>query len=135
MKQIEQLESFNVELDATVKEQTEMLNGGKLYEGYQEVCIKNSKLNATVDVLVEKISMLKRWAVMDNGMELRVKDYCAFCPDFDADVDKVDITVLADRTQRALTTIRCRHAEKCERIYGRIQEGRTNETTVVQSSV
>ena len=20
---------------------------------------------------------------MDNGMELRVKDYCAFCPDFD----------------------------------------------------
>ena len=49
---------------------------------------------------------------MDNGMELRVKDYCAFCPDFDADVDKVDITVLADRTQRALTTIRCIHAEK-----------------------
>ena len=47
------------ELDATVKEQTEMLNGGKLYEDYQEVCIKNSKLNATVDVLVEKISMLK----------------------------------------------------------------------------
>lgn len=58
-KQIEQLESFNAELDATVKEQTEMLNGGKLYEGYQEVCIKNRKLNATVDVLVEKISMLK----------------------------------------------------------------------------
>lgn len=54
-----QLESFNAELDATVKEQTEMLNGGKLYEDYQEVCIKNSKLNATVDVLVEKISMLK----------------------------------------------------------------------------
>ena len=72
---------------------------------------------------------------MDNGMELRVNDYCAFCPDFEADVDKVDITVLADRTQRALTTIRCEHAEKCERIYGRIQEGRTNETTVVQSSV
>ena len=43
---------------------------------------------------------------MDNGMELRVKDYCAFCPDFDADVDKVDITVLADRTQRALKTRR-----------------------------
>lgn len=58
-KQIEQLESFNAELDATVKEQTEMLNGAKLYEDYQEVCIKNSKLNATVDVLVEKISMLK----------------------------------------------------------------------------
>lgn len=51
---------------------------------------------------------------MDNGMELRVKDYCAFCPDFEADVDKVDITVLADQTQKVLTTIRCEHAEKCE---------------------
>lgn len=50
---------FYAELDATVKKQTEMLNGGKLYGDYQEVCIKNSKLNATVDVLVEKISMLK----------------------------------------------------------------------------
>lgn len=57
---------------------------------------------------------------MDNGMELRVKDYCAFCPDFEADVDKADITVLADQTQKVLTTIRCEHAEKCERIYGRI---------------
>ena len=42
-----------------LRKQIEMLNGGKLYEDYQEVCIKNSKLNATVDVLVEKISMLK----------------------------------------------------------------------------
>ena len=58
-KQIEQLESFNAELDATVKKQTEVLDGGKLYEDYQEVCIKKSMLNATVDVLVEKISMLK----------------------------------------------------------------------------
>lgn len=55
---------------------------------------------------------------MDNGMELRVKDYCAFCPDFDADVDKVDITVLADRTQRALTTIRCRHAKSAKEYTG-----------------
>lgn len=58
-KQIEQLENANAELDATIKEQAEMLNGGKLYEDYQEICIKNSKLNAAVDVLVEKISMLK----------------------------------------------------------------------------
>lgn len=58
-KQIEQLENVNAELDATINEQAEMLNGGKLYEDYQEVCIKNSKLNATIDVLVDKISMLK----------------------------------------------------------------------------
>ena len=42
---------------------------------------------------------------MDNGMELRVKDYCAFCPDFEADVDKVDITVLADQTQKAFSEL------------------------------
>ena len=48
---------------------------------------------------------------------------------------ELDRFVLADQTQKVLTTIRCEHAEKCERIYGRIQEGRTNETTVVQSSV
>lgn len=58
-KQIEQLENANAELDATIKEQAEMLNGGKLYEDYQEICIKNSKLNATIDVLVDKIGMLK----------------------------------------------------------------------------
>ena len=103
---------------------------------------KGQKHNALYDAEVIKAIYEDFFSVggnkevrMDNGMELRVKDYCAFCPDFEADVDKVDITVLADRTQRALTTIRCEHAEKCERIYGRIQEGRTNETTVVQSSV
>lgn len=50
-------------------------------------------------------------------------------------MDKVDITVLADKNQMVLTTIRCEHAGKCERMYKRIQEGRANETTVVQSSV
>lgn len=39
---------------------------------------------------------------MDNGMELRVKDYCAFCPDFEADVDKMDVTVLADQTPKGI---------------------------------
>lgn len=72
---------------------------------------------------------------MDNGMELRVKDYCAFCPDFEAHVEKVDITEIGDKTRKVLTTINCEYAGRCERMYKRIQEGRTNETTVVQSSV
>ena len=76
-KQIEQLESFNAELNATVKEQTEMLNGGKLYEDYQEVCIKNSKLNATVDVLVEKISMLKAVGLIEAELESYIWDKAA----------------------------------------------------------
>ena len=56
------LEERNMQVEKEnddLRKQIEMLNGGKLYGDYQEVCIKNSKLNATVDVLVEKISILK----------------------------------------------------------------------------
>lgn len=58
-KQIEQLENANAELDATIKEQAEKLNDGKLYKEYQEIYVKNGKLSATIDVLIDKISMLK----------------------------------------------------------------------------
>ena len=30
-----------------------------IHEKYQAVCIKNSQLNATIDTLIDKISMLK----------------------------------------------------------------------------
>lgn len=53
----------------------------------------------------------------DNGFDLRVVDYCEFCPEFEADVQKVDITVAMDATPRALTTIRCKNAAMCEKIY------------------
>lgn len=73
---------------------------------------------------------------MDNGFELRLKDYCSFCPDFEPDVDKVDITVMTDKTPKSLTTIRCENVGKCERIYERItKEGKTDETAVVQSHI
>lgn len=36
-----------------------------IYEKYQSICIRNSQLNATVDTLIDKISMLK--AVGCNG--------------------------------------------------------------------
>lgn len=57
----------------------------------------------------------------DNGIDLIVKSYCAFCPDFEADVEKANITVMMDPTERALTTIRCTNAKKCERIYERLR--------------
>lgn len=72
---------------------------------------------------------------MDNGIFLNVNDYCAFCPEFEAHVEKVDITEIGDKTRKALTTINCEYAGMCERLYKRIQEGRANETTMVQSSV
>lgn len=40
-------------------------SAGSIHEKYQAVCIKNSQLNATIDTLIDKISMLK--AVGCNG--------------------------------------------------------------------
>ncbi len=71
----------------------------------------------------------------DNGIDLRVKEYCAFCPDFEADVEKVDITVMMDKTQKVLTTIRCENAEKCERLYERIKEVNIEAAEMVQRGV
>ena len=36
---------------------------------------------------------------MDNGIFLNVNDYCAFCPEFEAHVEKVDITEIGDKTR------------------------------------
>lgn len=71
----------------------------------------------------------------DNGIDLRVKEYCAFCPDFEADVEKVDITVMMDKTQKVLTTIRCENAGRCERLYERIKEGDIETTEMVQRGI
>ena len=54
---------------------------------------------------------------------------------FEAHVEKVDITEMGDKTRKVLTAINCEYAERCERMYKRIQEGRANETTVVQCGV
>lgn len=57
----------------------------------------------------------------DNGIELRVKDYCSFCPDFEAMTERVDITVIVDPSPKTLTTIRCANAAKCERLLERLR--------------
>lgn len=57
----------------------------------------------------------------DNGFDLRAADYCEFCPDFEPDVQKVDVTVAMDVTPRVLTTIRCEKATMCEKVYERLR--------------
>lgn len=58
----------------------------------------------------------------DNGIELRLEPYCAFCPYFEPDVDKVDITAAMDKVPKMLTTIRCEHRGLCEQVNKRIVE-------------
>jgi hypothetical protein len=57
-----------------------------------------------------------------QSFDLRLEKYCEFCPDFEADVEKIDITVMSDPTQKVLTTIRCEHSGRCERIMARAKE-------------
>jgi len=60
--------------------------------------------------------------VADRGFDLRLEPYCAYCPNFEPDVEKIDVTVAIDKTQRVLTTIRCEHRNVCERVSQRIKE-------------
>lgn len=53
MKRVKELESQIVEMKRTGKTDSD------LFDKYQQLCIQNNKLSTTVDVLVDKISMLK----------------------------------------------------------------------------
>lgn len=53
MKRVKELESHIVEMKRTGKTDSD------LFDKYQQLCIQNNKLSTTVDVLLDKISMLK----------------------------------------------------------------------------
>ena len=71
----------------------------------------------------------------DNGIEVRVADYCAFCGDFEPDVEKIDASCVADKVPRVLTTIRCKDAKKCAVIYERAKEALCEKSEMVQSDI
>lgn len=71
----------------------------------------------------------------DNGIEVRVADYCAFCGDFEPDVEKIDASRLSDKAPRVLTTIRCENAKKCVVIYERAKEALREKSEMVQSNI
>ena len=71
----------------------------------------------------------------DNGIEVRVADYCAFCGDFEPDVEKIDASRLSDKAPRGLTTIRCENAKKCAVIYERAKEALREKSEMVQSNI
>lgn len=47
-----------------------------------------------------------------GGFSLILNDYCAYCPDFEPEVNKIDVGDFAF-PHRAFIDIRCRNAEKC----------------------
>lgn len=50
-----------------------------------------------------------------DGFELFLEDYCSYCPNFEPEIDKIDVTRLGEAA-RYINNIKCVHEEMCERI-------------------
>lgn len=58
-----------------------------------------------------------------DSINLRVEDYCEYCPDFRAYSESIDITVLADLPKhKAVHVIKCENADRCEAIRKKVKE-------------
>lgn len=54
---------------------------------------------------------------MTEGFNLELQDFCSYCGDFEAYVDKIEISAVSDGVSRYVTTIGCQNAYKCARIF------------------
>lgn len=61
-----------------------------------------------------------------EGFDLILNDYCAYCPDFSPDIEKLDMGD-CEAPHRAFTEIRCRNGMKCrvvaQNLMERIKQG------------
>lgn len=60
-----------------------------------------------------------------DGFTLLLQDFCAYCPDFEPEVEKIDCTSFGE-TKRYCTNIRCQNRKRCARIAENL-EGRLRE--------
>ena len=51
-----------------------------------------------------------------KGFDLRLEDFCEYCGDFEADIEKTDVTCYCDKTKRYRIDITCANIDKCRRI-------------------
>ena len=50
-----------------------------------------------------------------DGFELLLQDFCSYCPSFEPEVEKIDVTSFGEAT-RYINNIRCVNSQKCDRI-------------------
>lgn len=62
-----------------------------------------------------------------DGFNLLLQDFCAHCPDFEPEIEKIDYTSFGE-AKRYCTNIRCENRGKCSRIAANI-ESRLNEVS------
>ncbi len=53
---------------------------------------------------------------VSKSFNIFLEPYCEFCNNFEADVQKIDITTYADKVPKAITNIRCNWCGVCQRI-------------------
>lgn len=50
-----------------------------------------------------------------EGYELFLEDYCAYCSNFEPEVEQIDVTSYGE-APRYINNIRCVNSQKCDRI-------------------
>lgn len=51
-----------------------------------------------------------------DGFTLLLQDFCAYCPDFEPEVEKIDCTTWGDDGKRYQNNICCYNQQRCARI-------------------
>lgn len=55
-----------------------------------------------------------------DGFNLLLQDFCAYCPDFEPEVEQTDVSSLAE-PMKYINNICCKNCEKCTRISENIR--------------
>lgn len=55
-------------------------------------------------------------------IELKLKQYCADCPDFEPDVKRSLLSYVGNQYTKANTTIYCKHRDRCNYIVGFLKQ-------------
>lgn len=65
-----------------------------------------------------------------EGFELFLEDYCSYCPNFEPEIDKIDVTRLGE-APRYINNIRCVNRQKCARIAENLENKINGESNSV----
>ena len=63
-----------------------------------------------------------------------LNDYCSYCPNFEPEVEKIDVTILGEAT-RYINNIKCVREETCARIVENLESrinGKSDGVSKVQ---
>lgn len=57
-----------------------------------------------------------------RGFKLELQEFCRYCSEFEAEVDREDFVPLNGKEKRTFTRISCKNKHKCDAIAERIEE-------------